>query len=219
MNKRLKMTLLIVSLVFLAVLISYYTTELIIARSKTIKIVDKYYSSDIIKITKNDLSQIQLETFLTVQDPNFYQHNGVDLKTPGVGWTTITQSLCKKFYFKDFKQGIRKVKQTLCARFALNPLVDKDTQITLFLNIMYFGNETYGLHDAANLYYDKTVDELSEDEYISLIACLISPTTLNVKDNPEGNAQRVERIKKVLSGEYTPNGLFDITYEDADLIN
>jgi membrane carboxypeptidase/penicillin-binding protein len=105
---------------------------------------------DNIKVTTKDLSQRQLDILLKVEDPDFYNHHGVDFKTPGAGWTTITQGLAKQFYFKNFKQGIMKIKQTLCARFALDPLVSKKNRIDLYLNIMYYGNGVYGLKDAAN---------------------------------------------------------------------
>jgi len=202
--------------VLLLLIVGYYAIEVIIGRLKTNDIVNEYINSNLIEITKEDLSETQLQIFIAVQDPNFCNNHGVDLKTPGAGWTTITQSLCKKFYFEDFNQGIRKIKQTLCARFALDPLVDKDTQITLFLNIMYFGNGVYGLNDAAAVYYDKKVNELTEDEFTSLIASLVNPQTLNIIDNPDKNLDRVERIKKVVSGEYTPDGVFDIYYEGAN---
>lgn len=210
--KVLKYTLLIsIGFIFL-----YYFSTTIYARLNTKKIVDSYMNSDMIDIRKDDLTDRQLEILIKVQDPNFYNHKGVEFKTPGSGWTTITQSLAKKFYFKNFKQGIPKIKQTLCARFALDPLVPKDIQLDLFINIMYFGNNIYGIKDAANFYYNKEVSELTEDEYISLITCLIAPTDLNVKDAKEENQKRVLRIKKVLSGEYKPNGLFDILYDGAD---
>ncbi len=211
-NKRIVLYLI---LFLMGLIFVYYTVEVIIARVNTPKIVDSYYKSGQIKITAQDLSQRQLDILLKVEDPDFYNHHGVDFKTPGAGWTTITQGLAKQFYFDNFKQGLMKIKQTLCARLALDPLVDKETQITLYLNITYFGNGVYSLPDAANYYFNKTVPGLSEDEYIALIACLISPNNLNVKDHPQENAQRVRRINKVISGEYTPDGLFDITYEGA----
>ncbi len=204
-----------VILTFVAV-IAYYSIEVIIARTGTQRIVDDIYRSGQIETKIDALSSRQIDILLKVEDPGFYKHHGIDFSTPGAGWTTITQGLAKKFYFSDFQQGIQKVKQTLCAWLALNPLVSKQTQLELYINIMYFGNGMYGLSDAAEFYYDKTVPSLTENEYISLIACLIDPEGLNVKDHPEENAQRTARIIKVLSGEYTPAGLFDITYEGAD---
>ncbi len=194
----------------------YYTVEVCVARATTQGIVDDIMNTGQIKMTVNDLTERQLEIFLKVEDPNFYGHHGVDFGTPGAGWTTITQGLAKKFYFAHFEQGIMKIKQSLCAWLALDPLVDKDTQLTIYMNISYFGNGVTGLVGAAEYYYGKNVSELTEDEYISLIASLVDPNGLNVKDHPEENAQRVTRIKKLLAGEYKPKGLFDILYEGAD---
>ncbi len=203
---------------FMAVFL-YYAIEVLIARANTPSIAKNYLESEQIEITAKDLTDRQLDILLRIEDPNFYNHHGVDFKTPGAGWTTITQGLAKKFYFQNFKQGLMKIKQTLCARLALDPLVSKETQLTIYLNIMYFGNGIYGLHDAANYYYDKNVPVLEEEEYISLIASLIDPNGLNIEQHPPENYQRVQRIKKVLSGAYIPQGLFDITYEGADNIN
>lgn len=60
-----------------------------------------------------DLDRRQLSILLAMEDPGFYTHKGVDLKTPGAGLTTITQVLVKKLYFKEFKPGLRKIKQIL----------------------------------------------------------------------------------------------------------
>ncbi len=212
-----KRCLILVVLLFVAVF-SYYTVEVLIARANTPSIVNDYLESEQVKITIKDLTERQLDILLKVEDPNFYNHHGVDFKTPGAGWTTITQGLAKKFYFYNFEQGLMKIKQTLCARLALDPMVSKETQLTIFLNMMYFGNGVYGLHDAANYYFNKNVSELEEEEYICLIASLIGPKDLNIKEHPQENAQRVQRIKKVLSGAYIPQGLLDITYEGADNI-
>jgi membrane carboxypeptidase/penicillin-binding protein len=193
---------------------AYYAGEILHARAHTIETADGYLAQA--DIYKDDLSSEQLEILLKVQDPNFYDHKGVEFHTPGSGWTTITQSLAKKFYFKDYRQGLPKIKQTLCARFALHPLVSKERQITLFLNMMYFGNNQYGIVDAADYYYSKEVNTLKRDEYLSLIASLIAPAALNVEDDPHGNLERVERIKKLLSGEYKAKGVFDIIYDKAE---
>lgn len=202
-------------IIFVAVT-GYYTVEVLVARANTQAIVDGYMNH--IDITINQLSEKQVDILLAVEDPNFYLHKGVDFTTPGAGWTTITQGLAKRFYFADFKQGLMKIKQTLCALFALDPVVDKDTQLTLYINMMYFGNGVYGLKKAAEFYFGKKIDDLSEDEYISLIACIVSPEELNGLEHPDDNALRVKRIKKVMSGAYVPSSLFDITYEDADKV-
>jgi membrane carboxypeptidase/penicillin-binding protein len=194
-------------------IVGYYTIVVVDARAKTSGIADSYYSSGSVKIKARDLSSRQLEILLKVEDPAFYTHHGVDFTTPGAGWTTITQALAKRFYFDDFQQGLMKVKQTLCAWLALDPLVSKERQLDLFINIMYFGNDTYGLSDAARYYYGKAPGDLTDDEFISLIGSIVSPDELNAEDHPKENSERVGRIKKMLDGSYAPTGLFDIMYE------
>ncbi|MDK9707407.1 MAG: hypothetical protein OEL83_10190 [Desulforhopalus sp.] len=45
---------------------------------------------------------------------------------------------------------------------------------------------------------------------------LVAPATFDVQRHPERNRERVERIKRVVSGEYIPCGLFDIFYGKLD---
>lgn len=182
---------------------------------RTPSIVENYYDQGIIEYDFDSLPERYQEILIKVQDPGFFDHKGFDLSTPGAGWTTITQSLAKFFYFEEFKQGWRKIPQTMYARFALHPNVDKETQLDLFVNILGFGNETRGILSASQFYYDKRPEDLSEDEFISLIAVLNNPRMLNPKDNPEANMERVRRIKRYIAGEYVPKNVFDIEYEDA----
>jgi membrane peptidoglycan carboxypeptidase len=138
------------------------------------------------------------------------------LKTPGAGLTTITQSLVKIFYFDQFKPGLAKFKQTLIARYALDPLVSKDDQLTLFINYIYLGNvngkAAIGLENAARAYYRKTLDQLSEEQYLSIIAMIIAPQNFHILDRPAANAERTRRLKQVMVGEYRPKELMDIYY-------
>ena len=189
-----------------ASIINYYRTP---------EIVNNHISQGILEYKFRELPDEYQNILIQVQDPGFYNHKGVDLVTPGAGLTTITQSLAKSFYFKEFKQGWRKVPQTIYAKYALHPNVEKEMQLDLFINIVGFGNGTRGILSASQFYYNKLPQELSEDEFISLIACLNNPRFLNPKDNPDANEERVRRIKKYLKGEYVPTSVFDIEYKDA----
>jgi len=97
------------------------------------------------------------------------------------------------------------MRQTLIARFALDPLISKDRQLTLFLNLAYLGNvdgkPVTGFVQAARAYYGKSFHELTEDEYISLVAMLIAPSRLHIKKRPEDNADRVRRMTQVVAGD------------------
>ena len=197
-------------------LISYSAAVIIKARVNTLEITGKALSSNVVKLRVENLSAWQINALLKVEDPSFYQHKGIDFRTPGAGLTTITQSLVKIFYFKKFKPGFAKLKQTLIARFALDPMLSKSDQLLLFINNIYLGNvnghPVHGLYDASMAYYGKTFDKLNENEYLSIVAMIIAPENFSIIKRHEANAQRVERIKKVISGEYKPNSLMDIYY-------
>jgi membrane peptidoglycan carboxypeptidase len=162
------------------------------------------------------LTEAQLNILLEVEDPRFFEHKGIDFSTPGAGITTITQGLVKQIYFDRFKPGIAKIKQTLIARFVLDPLMPKEMQLRRFINTVYLGPNLKGFKQAANHYFNKEFEQLNEDQYIALVAMIIAPATFSIENYPERNKQRVLRIKRVIKGEYEPKGLFDLYYGKMD---
>jgi len=201
---------------FVLVLI-YYTLVVLIARVSTEEKVSDALQSERMKLELTDLSDKQIQALLKVQDPNFYEHKGVDFITPGTGVTTISQALVKMYYFEDFHAGIEKTKQTLIARLAFDPLTPKDTILTLFINEVYLGQNgnlvIKGFENAAQYYFNKSFKQLSWDEYLSLIAMIRAPSCFNYFNKKEKNLERVHRIKKMLSGEYIPRDNSDLYYD------
>jgi len=167
-------------------------------------------------VLSRDLTPRQLQILVTVQDPGFYRHSGIDLTTPGAGLTTITQAIVKKLYFEDFKPGIAKLRQSLIARFVVNEMISKADQLTLFLNTMSFGEidgaSVVGFESAAQAFYGLSLKELTEDQYISLVAMLVAPSTFHIIDHPDWNKDRTQRIKALIAGRYKPKGLMDQYY-------
>lgn len=219
MKKFFKISVLITVVTVLAVLVNY-TIIVIKARKATPRIIEKALAADNISVRVEDLSKWQLDALLMIEDPAFYQHKGVDLKTPGAGLTTITQGLVKIYYFDRFKPGIAKIKQTLIAGFALDPLVSKDLQLQLFINNIYLGSvngrPVIGFDNAAKVYYGKPINQLSEREYLSIVAMINSPQGFHILERPAANAKRTERLIKVVSGEYKPKHLMDLYYGKLD---
>lgn len=214
---KLKKLLLVILLTGLLPVI-YFGTVSVKAYFDTPAIVSKIYSSNKIKIKIEDLPINLQEALLKVEDPNFYYHNGIDLKTPGAGYTSITQAIVKVYFFDGFTPGFlryKKVKQSLIA-LIFNSRVDKNTQLDIFINSVYLGNyknkEIVGFVDGAKTYFDKEFSELSTDEYLSLVAMIIAPNDFNVAKHPEKNKDRVEKIKKLLKGEYKLISLTDVYY-------
>ncbi|MDH5217307.1 MAG: transglycosylase domain-containing protein [Gammaproteobacteria bacterium] len=170
-----------------------------------------------ISLEIGDLSKKQKDWLLSIQDPDFANHKGIDLSTPGAGMTTLTQSIVKKLYFEKFKPGIRKIKQSLIARFVVHNLLGKKEQIVLFVNSAYMGSfdgkPVFGFSKASEIYFGKSFSQLSDEEYLSLVAMLIGPDRFNVREAPQQHKERVSRIKEVIAGRYKPKDLTDVYYD------
>jgi membrane carboxypeptidase/penicillin-binding protein len=212
-----KRTIKIAGVVILTLVIAaaaYYTAVVLKARRETPALVSQALRSDQITLAVDDLTPRQLEILIAVEDPRFFEHRGLDLRTPGAGWTTITQALVKIHYFDSFEPGVAKIKQSLIARFALDPLISKEDQLRLFLNEIYLGTvdgqSVSGFDRGARIYFDKTFAELTENEYMALVAMLIAPNARNVIHQPLLNAERVKRIERLVAGECVPNTWSDV---------
>lgn len=206
----------LIVLIALMGLFAYETVVVFKAKSITKELFVSKLKPELNPIQLDDISPKRLQMFLKVQDPDFYNHNGVDFKTPGAGLTTITQAIVKFLYFDNFRSGFMKIEQSLIAWLAVNPMISKNDQLTVFINNAYLGTldnkPVRGFEMAAKRYFGKTFTQLSDEEYLSLVAMLIAPDGYSIKNHPEKNRIRVERIKRLLSGEYKPYGLQDLYY-------
>lgn len=193
----------------------YYLNEIRLARVQTPALVSTAQMSYFKAASIAKLTPAQLQILLAIEDPKFYSHHGVDLATPGAGMTTITQGLVKLLYYPEgFKQGIAKIRQTLIAQYALDDLVDKETQLELFLNLAYFGHEqnheVKGFAPAAQIYFHKDLSDLHESKFIGLVAMLIAPNKF--KPGTAAHTERVQRIQAYLAGTYQAQSLLDTQY-------
>ena len=200
----------------LAALVAYELIRILSARRNVETIFATYLASPAITLRIEDMTSWQIETLLKIQDPGFYEHHGVDGRTLGSGRTTITQSLVKRFYFQKFKPGFAKIEQTLIAKYAVDPAIDKASQLTAFINLTPMGRcgdiEMTGFEAATNCYYQKRVQDLSKNEFIGLITVLIGPYKYNPLTKPQNHQQRADRIKRLLAGDCAPLNSADVYY-------
>ncbi|HUF88548.1 MAG TPA: transglycosylase domain-containing protein [Gemmatimonadota bacterium] len=158
-----------------------------------------------------------ISDLLAIEDPAFFSHHGIDLWTPGGGWTTISQGLAKDLYFEEFRPGpMAKLEQSLAA-LVLDARVSKDRQLRLFLGRVYMGEApggpVHGFSSAAQTWLGKDILELDRSEFLSLVAMVIGPNEYGVATRPQRNAERRGRIERLLAGACRPTGWGDVTYE------
>ena len=161
-----------------------------------------------------DVPRRRLDMLIKVEDPGFYRHRGVDFSTPGAGMTSITQSLVKRLYFDDFQPGVAKLEQSLIARFVLDPAMSKPAQLQAYLNHSHFGavrgRRVVGFADAARSFYGREFADLTDRQFLGLVAMMMAPRTYDPIRKPQANAERVSRIEAMLAGRCSPQGLRDV---------
>jgi membrane peptidoglycan carboxypeptidase len=211
-------TMLKVAALFLLAILLAVTAQFVWAYFRTPQLVSEFELSMPLALDPAQISKARREWLLKVDDPAFYRHHGVDSRTRGAGYTTITQGLVKVLFFDGFKPGVfrwRKVKQTVIA-VAFNARVSKEEQLRLFVNAVYLGNlgahEVRGFSEASEAYFGKPFAGVSDEEYLELVAMIVAPQKYNLATHPERNHERVQRIKRLLAGECKPTSVEDVEY-------
>lgn len=140
---------------------------------------------------KSEFSTTLKNAFIAVEDKNFYKHKGLDYKriikaalvnvknmSFKQGASTISQQLVKNTHLTNEKTLSRKITEIKLTKI-LEKKFSKDEIITAYLNTIYFGENTFGIIDAAKHYFDKTVEELSLSETAVLAGIISAPTLYN----------------------------------------
>lgn len=152
----------------------------------------------------SSLGEQRYRQLIAVQDPAFEEHNGVDMTTPGTGITTVTQSLAKRVGFENFTPGIGKIRQTGYA-LGLEGSLSKEQIMALWLDTLEMGRGSdgwvTGFHRMSNAVYGASPDAITDDEYFSLLAVLISPGRYKLGSDDEALRERTSRISRLVLGE------------------
>jgi hypothetical protein len=160
-----------------------------------------------------DLGAERLHQLIVVQDPGYMEHAGIDLTTDGAGLTTVSQSLSKRLGFEEFRPGIGKIRQTGFA-FGLESQLTKAQILALWLDTVEMGRGPdgwmIGFFQASSTIYSQAPSELSDQEYLRLLAVLIAPGKYRLTDDDKSLDDRASRIARLLSGSCRPEGQRDV---------
>lgn len=165
-------------------------------------LMGKYYLEDRINVEYKDISPHVVHALVATEDERFYQHSGIDaralaravfsLGSEG-GASTITMQTAKNL-FTDYsrnpiKRIIQKIKEAIIA-IKLEQNFTKEEILTLYLNTVPFGDNVYGIRNAAKTFFQKEPDRLNVDEAATLIGMLKASTTYNPRVNPKKARER-----------------------------
>lgn len=157
-----------------------------------------------------EIPTLFVNAIIAVEDHRFYSHNGFDIisfgratlanikkKSLSQGGSTITQQLAKNMYFSFEKKFSRKIAELLVA-FDLEKNYEKKDIVTLYINTVYFGDGYYGLEEAAYGYFDKEVNELTDDEITLLAGIPNAPSAYALSKNEDLARKRQEIVIECL---------------------
>lgn len=158
----------------------------------------------------------RIDQLLMVEDPGFFGHSGIDLSTPGAGLTTLTQSLAKSVGFDQFKPGVRKIRLMGYA-LGLEHSLQKSQIIALWLDKVGMGRGPngwmIGFYTASEQIYGRPPSQLTDPEFLTLVAVPIAPRNFDLQRGNEALFQRVSRIDRLVKGLCRPTALRDVWLE------
>ncbi len=162
-----------------------------------------------------------INAFVSTEDKRFFKHNGLDYyrmlgaiknnilsKSFKEGASTITQQLVKNTHLSNEKTLLRKMQEIRIAR-AVERKYDKNKILEMYLNVLYFGNNIYGIGTASKNFFDKDVSSLSIDESATLAGIINNPSKYNPYKNYDNCIKRRNTVlsrmksnKKISNDEY-----------------
>lgn len=127
---------------------------------------------------------------VTSEDGSFYNHRGFDLdgiryamacnikeRRFARGGSTISQQLIKNLYLNRNKNITRKFEEFLTVwMIENNAIVSKDRMLEIYLNIIEWGPNIYGVKEACHYYFDKKPSDISLQEALFLAYIIPRPT-------------------------------------------
>jgi penicillin-binding protein 1A len=149
-----------------------------------------------------DIPLVVRNAFIAAEDDRFFEHRGFD-------WQGVARALLVNVVSADFSQGastitmqaarnlfltqdqtIRRKLQEVFLTHRLEREFTKEEILGLYLNVIFFGQRSFGVAAAAETYFGKPLDQLTLSEAATLARVPQSPSTQNPITNPKGAAER-----------------------------
>ena len=172
-----------------------------------------------------------LNYIISIEDQHFYHHLGFDipriLKTLFTniksgkilaGASSISQQYVKNLYLTFDQTWERKIEEAFLT-IKLETHYSKDEILEGYLNTIYFGEGVYGIKNAANYYFNKEPNDLTDEEAIILAGIPKSPNNYNPISNMEACMKRVNVVKSVLkeNGTITDDAYNNLNFDNLNL--
>ena len=169
-------------------------------------LIQEYGEKKRIPLTYNAIPPTLIKALLVTEDQRFFEHPGVDVfglaratvrmiqtRTKSQGGSTITMQVARNFFLNRKKTFLRKFNEIMLA-IKIDRELSKEKILELYLNKIYLGNRAYGVEAAAQVYYGKSLHELSLAELAMIAGLPQAPSTQNPIINPAAAKNRRNHV-------------------------
>lgn len=183
------------------------------------------------KVKYEELPEVLVDAIIATEDSRFFQHNGFDAprfvkaaigqvmgSTDAGGASTLTMQVVKNIFTdKTVDSGIdgiiRKFEDIYLSIFKLEKNYTKQEIIEYYVNNHFLGGSVYGVEEASQSYFGKSVTELNLSEAAIIAGMFKSPNYYRPNVNPKNASDRRSTVLYLM----VRHGY--ITQEEADIAN
>ena len=162
------------------------------------------------KITYNDMPQVLIDAIVATEDSTFFQHNGFNaarflkasisqvLGGGGGGASTLTMQVSKNAYTSDVSSGFdgikRKFTDIYLSIFKIEKTYTKEEIMEFYVNSYYMGGGAYGVEQACQNYFGKSVNNINLAEAALLAGIYQAPNSYDPTLYPERTEERRQTV-------------------------
>jgi penicillin-binding protein 1A len=156
----------------------------------------------LIPVRYDQIPKRLVEAFLAAEDDRFFQHHGVDtqgilraalanMRAGGVrqGGSTITMQVARDVFLNPHRDMKRKMSEIYLS-LLMEAEFSKEEIFSLYANKTFLGEHAYGVGAAAEVYFGKSLDQLTVAEMATLAGIPKAPSQVNPVANAEAARNR-----------------------------
>ena len=168
-------------------------------------------------ISYDDLPEVFIDALIATEDSRFFQHNGIDAprffkaslgqalgNSDAGGASTLTMQLSKNTFTDGMNRTrgldgiIRKFEDIYISVFKLEKNFTKEEIIEYYVNNYDLGNNAYGVEQASQTIFGKSVTELNLAEAATLVGIFNNPTKYNPILHPQASENRRNTVLNLM---------------------
>ncbi len=175
-----------------------------------------------IPVSYEQIPKRLIQAFLATEDDRFFRHHGVDwqgilraavanLKAGGIrqGASTITMQVARDMFLTPRRDMKRKMSEIYIS-LLMEAEFTKEEIFSLYVNKIFLGQRAYGVGAAAEVYFGKTLDQLTVAEMATLAGIPTAPSVVNPVASAEAaTTRRTHVLGRMLELGYITQAEYD----------